>query len=130
MDYFDKNRRLGDSSVLYDNLGTAPTTYGAWLSDPLGALSATENDLNSLKFINATGNLPSSAYQTIQNQTNQAIAAAAPGDPALVAQEQAQSQAELQQVAAGNYYGGAGNLYADLGVAQDTQDPPWLERQV
>jgi len=129
MAYFGKKRRLGADSVLSADLVTAPTTLSGWFSDPLGALGDTINDLENLVYSSSTGNLSSSAYQTIVNNGNQAIAAAAPDNPDLVAQEQAQFQAELQNVAKSSYYGGAGNLYADLGVSQSSPGAPAVGTQ-
>jgi len=84
--------------------------------DFLGVLGSAVTDTENFLYNAASGNITSAQVAAVSAQGDQAIAQASGGNAALAAQQQAEWHAQLAQVVKQGYYGGWGNLLADLGV--------------
>jgi autotransporter adhesin len=136
MAYFGKkSRRLGEVTFTGESVSGLPNLSLANTSpDFLGTLSNATTDVENFLYNAGTGNLTASQIAEIKTNGNKSIAQAAAGNPALTQAQQSQWQQDLTSVINQGYYGGSGNILADLGLdsnasagAGSTGIVAWLE---
>ena len=137
-----KRRRLGQGDLTFSGdsvsgLPSLPTSTPGGFPDLLGIGESGVQDIENLLLNASSGNITANQVATIKAQGDASIAQAAAGDTDLTAAEQAQWHQELTDVVNSGYYGGSGNLLADLGIdnspgAPSTANPTgilgWIEQ--
>ena len=91
-----------------------PVDYSQSSVDPLAMAGNAETAVGNVLYNGLTGNLTAAQIAAIQNSTDSAINTAAGGNAALSATEQALANQDLTATVNSGYYGGAGNVLADV----------------